>query len=123
VWRLADQPEFSLSDVAGDPPFPLFQAFNGAIAEDGTLIVGNRGDQRLVYLDPGGHALRVVGGEGQGPGEFGSMGDIFAAADGVWVWDARLRGRPGRPVRTALARALPVQGPGHADLSGHRHVG
>jgi hypothetical protein len=92
LWRLADAPEFSVSESSAPAPvFQIFRASSGLITEDGQLVVANTGSGNLIYLDQTGSVLRVVGNEGEGPGEFLALRDLFLAADGqrIWAWDSR----------------------------------
>ncbi len=65
----------------------------GAIRlSDGTFVVADHRAGMLHYLTRDGHALRVVGGSGSGPGEFRSLEGIgIAGRDTVWTYDHALR--------------------------------
>jgi hypothetical protein len=89
AWTLSDVPDFSVSESADFPAFQLHMVRYGLILDDASVVVANIGSGNLVYLDPTGRALRVVGGEGEGPGEFASITGLFSAEDGVGVWDQR----------------------------------
>ena len=81
--------------------------------DDGAIVVANRGTQSLHFYAPDGQLQRTTGGAGDGPGEFGSLLNIFrAGGDTIGAYDARNRrvvlfDRTGRHLRTT---ALQLEG-------------
>ena len=63
----------------------------GALFIGDTLVLTDRSTFTLRFYDrASGHRLRVVGGQGEGPGEFLSIGRPQRAAGRLYVWDSRL---------------------------------
>jgi len=65
---------------------------NSAIRlEDGRVLVTNAGSQELRYYDAEGRFLHQVGGDGEGPGEFRSIGPVERfGPDSLALFDYRL---------------------------------
>jgi hypothetical protein len=73
TWNLSPEPIYSVTESSSEPAYILHQAWSGLILEDGTAVIANAGDGRLIFLDSLGMAFRVTGGRGGGPGEFSSQ--------------------------------------------------
>lgn len=55
---------------------------------DGSWVVANAGTQEILILDPDGSRRVALGGEGEGPGEFSSLGTAHVfGGDSIWAWD------------------------------------
>jgi len=67
---------------------PLYNVVGAALVNGG-IIVAN-GDQTLQYYGIDGKLIRVVGGEGAGPGEFRSLSWLQKIEDHVVVFDREL---------------------------------
>src|SRR5690606_3897838 len=59
-------------DPADEPPF--YNPGDLLGLEDGTLVVADRGEYRLVVIGPDGSVLRRFGRHGRGPGEIAGSG-------------------------------------------------
>lgn len=87
-WRLSDEPAVEIGVLDGEPEYQLYQADDGARLRDGRIVVGNAGTHELRIYDSDGAYLGSSGREGEGPGEFGSMGLLeVLAGDSVLTWD------------------------------------
>lgn len=62
-----------------------------AVAEDGTMALTQRQDYVVRFFSMIGKALGAMGGRGQGPGEFASVGRVGWLGDTLWVSDFSLR--------------------------------
>jgi len=70
VWKLTEEPEASIGQLAGDDPAHLFSEVRGAVRlSDGRLVVGDWGSKEARYFDARGNHVLTVGGAGEGPGE------------------------------------------------------
>jgi hypothetical protein len=57
-----------------------------------TIVIANAGTSELRYHDARGSWLRSVGGQGEGPGEFRTLTNIWRMrGDTLLAWDTRLR--------------------------------
>jgi len=70
--------------VGLDPGGRLFERITGlALLSDGSIAVGDGGaTQEIVVLGTDGTVDRVLGGRGEGPGEFTSLGHLVGTRDG-----------------------------------------
>lgn len=70
----------------------LHQVRGGVVLADGTIVVGEASSRRLRFHDAQGALIRTVGRDGEGPGEFRSLGLVAAwPGDSIAVWDMQLR--------------------------------
>jgi hypothetical protein len=75
----------------GDPNYEFFRLATVLGLSDGTIVAANGGAEVRFY-DPSGAHLRTVGGRGDGPEEFGSIGGLWLRPnDSIAVVDARRR--------------------------------
>ncbi|MFW6079864.1 MAG: hypothetical protein ACODAE_09595 [Gemmatimonadota bacterium] len=77
----------------GEDPAHRFAAIAGAARlSDGTIAVLDAGAAELRLFDQDGHHLATVGGQGDGPEEFGYAAALAAGpADTLFVWDVGRR--------------------------------
>lgn len=81
---------YSTADIGG-AGLELFRVRAALFAADGTLVIANAGSEELLLVDPGGGAVRRLGGRGQGPGEFSGLSALIPApGGGFFAWDYRL---------------------------------
>lgn len=75
----------------GDERFQFFRIRSVGALPDGRIVVADGGSSELRYYTPGGDFIQAVGGEGEGPGEFQSLGSVrYLRGDTVLVDDNRL---------------------------------
>lgn len=74
VQEIPLEPAAWSMEVAGEP----------RVAEsiDGTIALALKSERALLVVDRQGVAIDSIGREGEGPGEFRLLGDVFALADG-----------------------------------------
>ncbi len=93
-WRMDMEPEIVLgggdrSPLADDSAHLIWQVSGLARLEDGRVAVLSRGNRQLYLFEPTGELSRVMGREGQGPGEFGGPAELqYLPLDTLAVWDS-----------------------------------
>ena len=87
---IADSPVARLSEE-GVPDREFFRVTGAFAYRDGATVIANAGTGELRIFSPDGALVLSVGGEGEGPGEFGFLGGLFPfAADSLAATDSRL---------------------------------
>lgn len=88
---IAAEPELVLGEGAfTGPDYEFFRIRGVSQLRDGTLVVANQGSHELRFYGADGGFLQSVGREGEGPGEFRSIADLWVmAGDTLVVWDQR----------------------------------
>ena len=118
------EPVLQIGELDGEEPY-LFRSVTGATRfGDGTIALVESGTREIRLFAENGTHLRSLGGQGEGPGEFGGTPVIAAVAgDTILAWDPRLsrltwfdRGGDGY-------RERPVSLGDHADAPGFRTPG
>src|SRR5690606_17336085 len=51
TWRLSAEPRLEIGVADGPPEQMLFQAFDGAVLSDGTVVIANAGTFELRFYD------------------------------------------------------------------------
>lgn len=69
-WELAEQPEWAVGELEGDPAYLLSGVTGAMQLATGEVVIANRGTNEVRFYDSDGSLQRARGGEGQGPGEF-----------------------------------------------------
>lgn len=84
--RVATPP---IAVIGSDPGGPLFEnVTTGALLESGEFVVGDTGANTGYLFSAAGELLRVVGGPGEGPGEFGRLESVLPlGGDTVLIQD------------------------------------
>lgn len=92
TWLVDSVPSVTIGTVDGPPETLLFRAIAALVMSDGTIVIANAGTSEIRWFDEQGNFLRNVGGQGEGPGEFRSLTDIWRIrGDTILAWDNRLR--------------------------------
>ena len=86
-WRLAESPLFR---VGHDGAELLHRVGGAVVLDNGSVVVSDSGNRRLLILDPTGRVSATLGRQGDGPGEFQSIGAISAIGDTVVAFDGSL---------------------------------
>lgn len=91
-WTLAAEPHVVIGTAADDSSRQLHEVQAAALLSDGTLVIANGGSNQLHVFDPAGEHVRSMGRDGEGPGEFRSLNNVWAGAgDTLFAWDYQLR--------------------------------
>ncbi len=84
--------EVHIGVLDGDPDYELGRVRNVAIGQNGRIIVADDAASALRMYDANGKFVRLIGGRGEGPGEYRSLGGVRTLPDGrIALWDNRLR--------------------------------
>lgn len=112
-WSVSDSPEVRIGVVEGNPVYELRLARGAVRMPDGRFIVANAGSSELRIYDADGRHLESVGGDGEGPGEFRNIGNLWLyRADSLAVYDRSLRRVSIFDSTPLFARALQLASPG-----------
>ena len=69
-WAVAPQPILSIGTLEGEWTDQLYGAREAVRLPDGRIAIANAGTEEIRIYGPDGSVLNVVGGDGEGPGEF-----------------------------------------------------
>ncbi|MDZ7778340.1 MAG: hypothetical protein U5R14_00095 [Gemmatimonadota bacterium] len=69
-WQVDDTPTWGVGEVEGDSGYLLSRVVGAMQRPDGSVLVANGGTNELRLYDASGTLARVIGREGEGPGEF-----------------------------------------------------
>jgi hypothetical protein len=116
TWRLDPLP---IIDIGGSnaPPNEALHRVAGAVRlSDGLIVVADAGSSSLRVFDANGSFTALIGGPGEGPGEFRSMHHFARLpGDSLLIYDLQLgrvtlfddNGRPSREFRIGASAASP----------------
>lgn len=87
------------------------------VGRDGSVYALDERDYRIRVYDPNGRLVRLIGGQGPGPGEFDSPPLFGVVGDTVWTYDRNngrltLFSRKGEGMSTAQLTRVEVPAPG-----------
>ena len=114
-WRLGTEPVLTIGEVSGDLDY-MFQGVSQAFrVDDGTIVVVDRLASQVSLFDPAGVFIGVMGGRGEGPGEFQFLQYAWASGDTIRVSDSMLSrisvfDRAGRVLETIPVEVAPGTG-------------
>ena len=83
-WKLAESPAF---EVGRDGSMWLSRVEDAVFTPDGSLVIADSGNRRMLRLSPSGEATDSLGREGQGPGEFQWIHRLYSSGDTVFAYD------------------------------------
>ena len=93
-WTIDPEPEFvlggseDLSGLANDSAQLIWRVVGLARLPDGRVAVLSSGSRRLMLFEPSGELSRIIGGPGEGPGEFTHpLALQYLPPDTLVVWD------------------------------------
>ncbi|MGD8727258.1 MAG: hypothetical protein PVH40_06410 [Gemmatimonadales bacterium] len=107
-WRLSAEPLVSIGVEEGPEAYQLYRVRSAVRLDDGRIVVANHGTSELRFYGRSGEFRFSRGGDGEGPGEFRSMGEIWPLADSLFVFDFRLRRVTVYSASGELGRSFPV---------------
>lgn len=103
AWRLDPEPVLDLHALGPDDAYAFSGIRGMRRLGDGTLAVANSGTGEIRLFSELGDHLASVGGQGEGPGEFGGLEGIELVGDSIFALDSDGR----------IAVFGPVPGPAH----------
>lgn len=86
-WSLADPP---IAEIGRNDGVVLGDVSAAAVMADGGVVLVDRQTQQVLRLSPVGTVVEVLGGRGEGPGEFRWLESLFAMGDTVVAYDTDL---------------------------------
>ncbi len=86
-WRLSEEPLLTIGAVEGADEYQLYRVRSALRLPDGRIVIANSGTNELRFYGHGGTHLFTRGGEGGGPGEFRSMGEMSILGDSLFIYD------------------------------------
>lgn len=88
LWEVSDVP---ITSIRGDAPPYLARVGEVEFLEDGGLLVEDNQSDELRRFDSGGNVVSLLGGAGEGPGEFQNLTELTVAiGDTAYAYDRRL---------------------------------
>ena len=77
AWTVSEHPILVLGQEAGEDPY-LFTMVRNALRDgDGRIVIADGRSKEIRFFSADGKHLSTSGGEGEGPGEFTFLGEIF----------------------------------------------
>jgi len=122
-WVVASDATLVIRSDFGEPDHFLYGARYAINLADGTLVLGNMGTQELFFFSSEGLLLQVMGGQGDGPGEFQNVFGLHRCENDSLIVEevSRLSVIDGAARR--FSRTVPIVGhlaDGRAGISGVR---
>lgn len=111
AWRVADTPSVVIGREDGAPAEQLFNVRSAARFPDGRIAVANAGTSEIRIFDPAGRPLSTLGRQGDGPGEFRGLSQLWITpGDSLIAYDALRKQLTtfGPGGRVAATHPLPV---------------
>jgi hypothetical protein len=85
-WTLNRTPHMV---IGGDDP-ALHRVAGAAVLQDGTIVIGDAGNYRILLFSPSGRLQRQLGSRGQGPGELEGLASVQGAGNQILAYDGGL---------------------------------
>ena len=86
-WEVGDEPAVSIGTMEATAAYQLYRVADATRLADGRIVVANGGSNELLVFDAAGGYLAAWGGQGEGPGEFTSLGRVAP-----WPGDSLIAG-------------------------------
>lgn len=114
-WSIDSIPTVTIGVAEGEAVYELDDVVTAVRLQRGTLVIADRGKGQLLAFDGDGRFLRALGGPGEGPGEFGSIGWLQRlGSDTLLVYDHDLRRVTAFTLEAGLAGTIALPGGGFA---------
>ncbi len=96
-WRVGEEPRVRFGAAEGETAYQLYEVGDATRLDDGRIVVANGGSNELLVFDSAGGYLEAWAGQGEGPGEFQSLGTVHRwGPDSLIAGDAAAAGSSGR---------------------------
>lgn len=114
-WSIDSIPTLTIGVAEGDAEYELDDVVNAVRLQNGALVIADRGKSQVIAFDGRGRFLRTLGGPGEGPGEFGSIGWLqLVGSDTLLIYDPDLRRVTALTLESGLAGFTALRGAGYA---------
>ena len=107
AWRLDPVPLMSVGDTEADPLFEV----TGIVITDRHVVIAQEGTGTLRFYSQTGSLETVVGGRGEGPGEFGDLQWMKRAGDHLFAYDPYGREVTGYSLEGELSSSVALAPP------------
>lgn len=112
-WRPADAADLVIGRLEGRPEEQLYRVNDAVLLSDGRIAVANAGSSEVRIFAPDGSFLATIGGEGDGPGEFRLIADLFVLpGDTIVAWDLIASRATVLDPAGEFVRAVPIEATG-----------
>ncbi len=106
---IAPKVDFEIAPVFDDGRVRFSFVTGAVLLSNGTIVIADSRDSRVVLLRKTGEVTKVVGRNGEGPGEFKGMWSIGECApDTAYVYDRTLRRMTLITASGTVARTIPM---------------
>ena len=90
-WTIDSVATLEIGMLEGPPEYQFEWVAEAQRLDDGTILVADGGASELRFYDASGRHIRSAGRQGEGPGEFRGLGQVWlGAADSIVVYDYQL---------------------------------
>lgn len=89
-WKVATEPLLDLGTVLGDSAHEFGSVIGAVRLRDGGFAVADQASEEIRFFSSDGAFLGSVGGQGEGPGEFGSLTSLEPFGDSLVAFDLGL---------------------------------
>ena len=88
LWRVGERPLLTIGESEGETAHELFGVEDALRLDDGRILVANGGTSEVRVFDRTARYVGSWGREGEGPGEFTGLTDLWPwPGDSVMAWD------------------------------------
>ena len=88
-WHVAPEPSLTIGAAMGDAPYLLHRVQDAMRLADGRIVIADGGSNELRVFDASGTHTATWSREGEGPGEFTSLGGVDPwPGDSLVAWNA-----------------------------------
>jgi len=92
AWRVDREPLLQIGEADGEEPYLFRRLASATRLPDGRIALVEDGTREIRLFDSDGEFILAMGGQGEGPGEFGTFPIVrVALPDTLVAWDARSR--------------------------------
>jgi len=118
AWTLSERPLVEIGAVEGERPYMLSSVWSARRSSDGRIAIANAGTDEIRVYDADGNHLRSIGREGEGPGDFQFVREVWwTPGDSLLAFDLRLRRAALFTSDGEVGRTVPVM-PWSPEVSG-----
>lgn len=110
AWRVSDAPDVTIGTAEGDEDYALYGVRAAIRLDDGRIAIANQGLSQIKIYDADGDHLENLGRQGEGPGDFMLLMDLWRApGDSLVAADNRLARLTVFDADGEVGRTIPLQ--------------